>query len=57
MLAVVLASIPVFAVASAWMVLGEPITARVLVGGAVILVGVVLISVERPQTTAVERAP
>jgi len=56
-LAIVLASIPMFAVAFAWLLLGEPITARVIIGGAAILAGVLLITVERPATAAVERAP
>jgi len=55
-LAIVLASIPVFAVAFAWQLLGEPITARVTIGGAAILAGILLISVERPSTAAIERA-
>jgi len=55
-LAIVLASIPVFAVIFAWLLLAEPITSRVIVGGAAILVGVVLITIERPATAAIERA-
>ncbi|MBI1816793.1 MAG: DMT family transporter [Deltaproteobacteria bacterium] len=55
-LAIVLASIPVFAIAFAWLLLGEPVTMRVIVGGAIILAGVLLITIERPATTAVERA-
>src|SRR5262249_46576216 len=61
-LAIVLASIPVFAVACAWLLLGEPISMRVVSGGAVILAGVLVITTERPATavleaTAVERGP
>ena len=61
-LAIVLASIPVFAVACAWLVLGEPISARVVIGGTIILSGILLITTERPATavlesTAVERGP
>jgi drug/metabolite transporter (DMT)-like permease len=54
-LAIILASIPVFAVAFAWLLLGEPISTRVVIGGAVIITGVLLITTERPATTAVER--
>jgi len=46
-LAIVLASIPVFAVALAWVLLGEAITLRTLWGGAVILAGVLVIATER----------
>jgi drug/metabolite transporter (DMT)-like permease len=55
-LAIVLASIPVFAVAFAWWLLAEPISTGVVVGGGTILAGVLLISTERSATTAVERA-
>jgi drug/metabolite transporter (DMT)-like permease len=60
-LAIVLASIPVFAVVSAWVLLGEPLSAQVMLGGAVILAGVLVITTERPagpvlESTAVERA-
>jgi O-acetylserine/cysteine efflux transporter len=46
-LTVVLASIPVFSVAFAWLVLGEPLTARVLSGGALVLAGVLFTALER----------
>ena len=61
-LAVVLASIPIFAVGFAWWLLGEPLTARVVLGGGCILAGVLVIASERPvsgvvESAAVERAP
>jgi len=46
-LAIVLASIPVFTVALAWPLLGEAISLRTLWGGAAILAGVLVISTER----------
>jgi drug/metabolite transporter (DMT)-like permease len=60
-LAIVLASIPVFAVSFAWLLLGEEMSTRVVVGGAVILAGVLLIATQRPASdlvasTAIERA-
>jgi O-acetylserine/cysteine efflux transporter len=60
-LAIVLASIPVFAVSFAWLLLGEKLSTHVVVGGAMILAGVLLISRQRPtsemlESTAVERA-
>jgi drug/metabolite transporter (DMT)-like permease len=45
-LAVVLSSIPVFAVLFAWLLLGEPLSWRIVIGGAAILAGVLLISTE-----------
>jgi drug/metabolite transporter (DMT)-like permease len=52
-LAVVLCLIPIFAVAFSVLLLGEPITGGVLLGGAVIIAGIVLISVEAaPRTLA-----
>ncbi len=61
-LAVVLASIPIFAVGFAWLLLGEPVSARLVAGGGVVLAGVLIIASERPvsgivESTAVERAP
>ena len=61
-LAVVLASIPIFAVAFAWFVLGEPLSGRIVAGGTAVLAGVLIIAAERPadevvQSAAVERAP
>jgi O-acetylserine/cysteine efflux transporter len=60
-LAIVLASIPVFAVSFAWLLLGEEMSTRVVAGGAVILAGVLLIATQRPASdlvasTAIERA-
>jgi drug/metabolite transporter (DMT)-like permease len=61
-LAVVLASIPIFAVGFAWLMLGEPVSARIVAGGGVVLAGVLIIASERPvsgvvESAAVERAP
>ena len=61
-LAVVIGSIPIFALLFAWVILGEPLSDRVVIGGAVVLAGVLVISAERPATgvlesTAVERVP
>jgi drug/metabolite transporter (DMT)-like permease len=44
---IVLSSTPVFAVALSWLVLGEHIGWHVLVGGAVILAGIVVVALER----------
>ena len=46
-LAIALASIPVFAVAFARLLLAEPISARVVAGGGVILAGLLVIATER----------
>ncbi|HYB99757.1 MAG TPA: DMT family transporter [Candidatus Limnocylindrales bacterium] len=56
-LAVVLTSIPVFSIALAWLLLGETISARAAVGGAIILAGVLIISRERPAAEVAEGAP
>lgn len=61
-LAIVLATIPIFAVGFARLILGEPVSTRIVAGGAVILVGVLVIATERPagevvEAAAVERAP
>jgi drug/metabolite transporter (DMT)-like permease len=61
-LAVVIGSIPIFALIFAWLILGEPFSDRILIGGAGVLAGVLVISTERPatgalETTAVERVP
>ena len=61
-LAVVIGSIPIFALVFARLILGEPLSDRVVIGGAVVLAGVLVISTERPatgvlETTAVERVP
>jgi drug/metabolite transporter (DMT)-like permease len=45
-LSIVLAVIPVFAVGFAWLLLGEPVTPRVLGGGALVLAGVLLVATE-----------
>ncbi len=52
-LAIVLAAIPVFAVLFAWLLLDEPLTRRVILCGAVILVGVLAIATEREPVRAV----
>jgi O-acetylserine/cysteine efflux transporter len=52
-LAIVLALIPVFAVLFAWLLLDEPVTRRILIGGAVILAGVLVITTEREPVKAV----
>jgi drug/metabolite transporter (DMT)-like permease len=45
-LAIVLAMIPIFAVAFAWLLLNEPLSMQMIVGGAIILGGVLVISTE-----------
>lgn len=45
-LSIVLAVIPVFAVGFAWLFLGEPVTARVVGGGTLVLAGVLLVATE-----------
>jgi drug/metabolite transporter (DMT)-like permease len=60
-LAVVLATIPIFAVAFAWLILAEPLSARTIAGGAVTLAGILIIATEPSpsevvETAAVERA-
>src|SRR5262249_24374134 len=45
-LSIVLAIIPVFAVSFAWLFLGEPVTPRVLAGGALVLAGVLVVAME-----------
>ena len=52
-LAIVLSSIPVFAVLFAWLLLGEPLSWRIVIGGAVILAGVLLITTERAPSKAI----
>ncbi len=46
-LTIVLASTPVFAVVLSWLLLGEPITGRVIAGGGVILAGILVVAIER----------
>jgi len=46
-LTIVLASTPVFAVLLSWLLLGEPITERMIVGGIVILAGILVVAIER----------
>jgi drug/metabolite transporter (DMT)-like permease len=46
-LSLVLATVPVFAVGFAWLLLGEAVTPRVAVGGAVVVGGVLLVAAER----------
>jgi drug/metabolite transporter (DMT)-like permease len=49
LLAIVLCTIPVFAVAFAYAFLGEPVTGQLVVGGTVILAGILLIATESAQ--------
>ena len=61
-LAVVLTTIPIFAVGLAWLVLAEPLSARLVVAGVVIFAGVLVIATERPagmtaDMAALEHAP
>jgi drug/metabolite transporter (DMT)-like permease len=56
-LAIVLTLIPVFAVAFARSILAEPISARIVAGGAVILAGVLLIATEGRRLTIAVRSP
>jgi O-acetylserine/cysteine efflux transporter len=44
---VVLASTPIFAVALAWLILGEPVGWPLAAGGAVVLAGILVVAVER----------
>jgi drug/metabolite transporter (DMT)-like permease len=46
-LTIVLASTPVFAVALSWLLLGDVITWQMVAGGIVILVGIVVVALER----------
>ena len=48
-LAILLCSIPVFTLLFAYILLDERVTARLLIGGAVIVAGIVLISTERQE--------
>ncbi len=52
-LAVVLSSIPIFAVFFAWLLLDEQLTWRIVIGGAGILAGVLIIATERVPSKAV----
>lgn len=54
-LAILLCSIPVFAVVFAYVLLGEPVTQRLLLGGGVIVAGIAIIAAE--QGVAPEAAP
>jgi drug/metabolite transporter (DMT)-like permease len=46
-LAIVIASIPLFAIGFAWLLLGEAISQRVLLGGAAVFAGVLIIAMDR----------
>ena len=48
-LAILLCSIPVFTLLFAYILLDERVTAQLLIGGAVIVAGIVLISTERQE--------
>ncbi|HYC53495.1 MAG TPA: DMT family transporter [Candidatus Binatia bacterium] len=56
-LAVVLTSIPIFSIVLAWLLLGESVSSRALVGGTVILAGVLIIARERPVEEAAAGGP
>jgi drug/metabolite transporter (DMT)-like permease len=47
MLAILLCTIPVFAVGFAYFLLREPVTAQLVEGGVVILIGIILIGTEK----------
>jgi drug/metabolite transporter (DMT)-like permease len=49
-LTIVLASTPVFAVALAWLILGDVITWQMVAGGVVILAGIQVVAAERRST-------
>jgi drug/metabolite transporter (DMT)-like permease len=51
-LAIVIASIPLFAIAFAWLLLGETISSRVIAGGAAVFAGVLLIATDRGSGSA-----
>ena len=53
-LAIVLATIPIFALIFAHFLLSEPLPPRIVVSGAVILLGVLTIATERPDRQAVD---
>lgn len=55
-LAIVLATIPIFALGFARLVLFEPLSPRIVVAGTVILLGVLTIATERPLTSVGEAA-
>ena len=46
-LAILLCSIPIFTVIFAYLLLGEPLTSRVVLGGIIVLMGIVIIATER----------
>ena len=48
-LTIVLAVIPVFAVGFAWLLLGEPVSPRIIGGGVTVLTGVLLVATERSR--------
>jgi drug/metabolite transporter (DMT)-like permease len=56
-LAIVLTTIPVFAVLFSRLILAEPISMRIAAGGGVILAGVLLIATEGRRLTVAVRAP
>lgn len=55
-LAIVIASIPLFAIAFAWLLLGETISSRVIAGGAAVFAGVLLIATDRGEVDSLEKA-
>jgi drug/metabolite transporter (DMT)-like permease len=46
-LAIVIATIPLFAIGFAWLLLGEAISQRVLIGGAAVFAGVLVIATDQ----------
>lgn len=51
-LAIVIASIPIFALGFAWLLLGETITSRVIAGGVAVFLGVLLIATDQGDKMA-----
>jgi len=56
-LAIVLSSIPVFALLFSFVILGEPVSGRMVAGGGAILLGVLAIATEGPRVTVAVRSP
>ena len=54
-LAIVIASIPLFAIAFAWLLLGESISSRVIAGGIAVFAGVLLIATDQEQPNNLNR--
>jgi drug/metabolite transporter (DMT)-like permease len=56
-LAIVLTSIPIFTIVLAWLLLGESISTRAAIGGAAIVIGVLVIASERAPATIAAGGP